>query len=123
MRQGQDYGRAWELAVDNRVDLNLLVDYCWPAFLDNAAEFVRQVPGDQDQADLLAALRPGSTAELSGLYGGLLSSIDQADPQVMVQLCETSQRHNLDPHPPVPFPSVNNCLVAHAALPGCLASY
>lgn len=82
--QGEEYGRAWELAVDNRVDLNLLVDYCWPAFLENAAEFVEQVPGDQDQADLLAALRPGSTAEASGLYGGLLLSVNHAHPQVMV---------------------------------------
>ncbi|KAK9859824.1 hypothetical protein WJX84_001803 [Apatococcus fuscideae] len=79
--QGHEYDRAWELAVDNRVDLNLLVDYCWPAFLDHTADFVGQVPGDQDQADLLAALRPGSTAEATGLYGGLLLSVHTVDPQ------------------------------------------
>ena len=28
---------AWELATTNRLDLNVLVDYCWPRFLDQAA--------------------------------------------------------------------------------------
>ena len=72
--QEKDYGSAWDLAIDNRVDLNVLVDYCWPAFLEDAPQFVQQVPGDQDQADLLASLRPGSTATGDGLYGGLLHS-------------------------------------------------
>ncbi|KAK9849951.1 hypothetical protein WJX84_009719 [Apatococcus fuscideae] len=79
--QGKEYGSAWELAVDNRVDLNLLVDFCWPAFLGNAAAFVQQVPGDQDQADLLAALRPGSTAAPGGLYGSLLSTAEPLEPK------------------------------------------
>ena len=80
--QGKEYGSAWELAVDNRVDLNPLVDFCWPAFLGNAAAFVQQVPGDQDQADLLAALRPGSTAAPGGLSGSLLSTAEPLEPKV-----------------------------------------
>jgi len=31
--QEGEYGEAWTLASAHRVDLNLLVDYNWPAFL------------------------------------------------------------------------------------------
>lgn len=38
-----EYSHAWELAAVNRLDLNILVDYRWPAFLQRAGEFVAQV--------------------------------------------------------------------------------
>ena len=38
-----DYARAWELATVNRLDLNVLVDYKWPLFLERAAQFAAQV--------------------------------------------------------------------------------
>ena len=40
---GGDYASAWALCAANRLDLNLLVDYHWPRFLQSAREFVRQV--------------------------------------------------------------------------------
>jgi hypothetical protein len=40
LRQGQ-YQEAWRLVTVHRVDLNLLVDLDWPAFLDHAPAFVQ----------------------------------------------------------------------------------
>lgn len=37
------YSKAWRLATANRVDVNILVDYRWPAFLSQAPAFVQQV--------------------------------------------------------------------------------
>ncbi len=56
----------------NRVDLNVMVDYAWPRFLDHAADFVRAVVDDQAVCDLLAALRPDSVAAPGGLYASAL---------------------------------------------------
>ena len=67
-----DYGLAWRLATENRLDLNVLVDHAWPVFLRRAPAFIAAVADDQALCDLLAALRPGSTAAPGGLYGGLL---------------------------------------------------
>ena len=53
------------------MDLNLLVDYGWPRFLQTAADFVRQVPDDQDLMDLLSAVRDDSVIAEGGLYAGL----------------------------------------------------
>ncbi len=39
-----DWALAWQMAVDHRVDLNLLVDLRWPTFLSQAAAFVGAVP-------------------------------------------------------------------------------
>lgn len=36
---------AWDLATVNRLDLNVLADYCWPRFLAQADAFVAQVQG------------------------------------------------------------------------------
>lgn len=36
-----DYAAAWRLAVGQRIDLNLLVDDRWPAFLEEAPAFVQ----------------------------------------------------------------------------------
>ncbi|GFR43050.1 hypothetical protein Agub_g4056, partial [Astrephomene gubernaculifera] len=46
--RGRQYGEAWRLAAIHRVDLNLLVDYRWPAFLSHAAEFVCAVARPAD---------------------------------------------------------------------------
>jgi elongator complex protein 1 len=35
------YQEAWQLATRNRIDLNLLVDYCWPRMVDQVAAFVQ----------------------------------------------------------------------------------
>jgi hypothetical protein len=40
------YREAWRLAVAQRVDLNLLVDDRWPAFLQEAPAFVEVIWGD-----------------------------------------------------------------------------
>ncbi|KAL4420046.1 hypothetical protein ABPG77_007485 [Micractinium sp. CCAP 211/92] len=67
-----EFAAAWELATTNRLDLNVLVDYRWPRFLDQAAAFVEQVSGDPDIADLLSALEEGSTTAAGGLYAAAL---------------------------------------------------
>ena len=41
--QEHEYAAAWEVGSVNRVDLNCLVDFQWPTFLDHADEFVQQV--------------------------------------------------------------------------------
>ena len=41
--QAHQYGEAFELTSNNRVDLNVIVDYAWPNFLHNAADFVKEV--------------------------------------------------------------------------------
>jgi elongator complex protein 1 len=54
------------------VDLNLMVDYCWPRFLSRAEQFVAAVPDASELCDLLLALRPGSVLDKDlGVYGGL----------------------------------------------------
>lgn len=63
--------QAWQMVTSHRVDLNLLVDYGWPQFLQQAREFVKQVPDDQDIVDLLLALREESTISEGGIYAGL----------------------------------------------------
>ena len=42
VQEGQ-YGEAFELTSNNRVDLNVIVDYAWPKFLTHAEDFVREV--------------------------------------------------------------------------------
>ena len=41
--QAHRYGEAFELTSNNRVDLNVIVDYAWPQFLSHAADFVQEV--------------------------------------------------------------------------------
>jgi len=41
--QAHEYGEAFELTSNNRVDLNVIVDYAWPQFLTHAGDFVREV--------------------------------------------------------------------------------
>ena len=53
--------RAWLCAVANRLDVNLVVDYAWPRFLERAGEFVEALGDDAALADLLCALKPEST--------------------------------------------------------------
>lgn len=71
-----EFGVAMAEAAAHRVDLNLLVDFRWPAFLQQAAEFVRQVaPGDV--CDMLAALRPDNCLAEGERYGGALPAAMQ----------------------------------------------
>ncbi|KAF5832885.1 IKI3 family-domain-containing protein [Dunaliella salina] len=69
--QARAYAAAWELATTNRVDLNLLVDWNWPAFLYDVPAFVAAVPAPSDLTDLLFALRPGNMCHEGGLYAGI----------------------------------------------------
>ncbi len=56
----------------NRVDLNVLVDYAWPRFLEHGRDFVAAVGDDQAVCDLLAALKEGSVTAPGGLYARAL---------------------------------------------------
>ncbi|KAK9834184.1 hypothetical protein WJX81_006434 [Elliptochloris bilobata] len=69
----------------NRLDLNVLVDHAWPAFLGAAREFVAALGDDQALCDLLAALRPGSVTAPGGLR-----SVPRAPPSA-----EDGMRHLL----------------------------
>lgn len=67
----RDFCGAVAEALAQRVDLNLLVDFCWPVFLEQSGEFVRQVaPGDV--CDVLAALRPDNCLAEGERYNGAL---------------------------------------------------
>ena len=66
--QARRYRTAWVLAAANRVDLNALVDFAWPAILSDADAFVAAAPGNSDLCDLLAALTPASVTASGGLY-------------------------------------------------------
>jgi elongator complex protein 1 len=54
-----DYRAAWGLAVAQRLDLNLLVDYRWPAFLGDAAAFVEVGPARGAGPGFGGRCRPG----------------------------------------------------------------
>ena len=70
--QENNYGEAWRLATLNRVDLNVLVDYAWPRFLEHGRYFVAAVGDDQAVCDLLAALKEGSVTAPGGRYARAL---------------------------------------------------
>eukprot|EP00873_Tetraselmis_striata_P004301 jgi/Tetstr1/424565/TSEL_015091.t1 len=69
--RGGNYGAAWRVARASRLDLNVLVDFRWPAFLQNADKFVQAVPTEADVCDLLVALRPASTVAPGGEYAAM----------------------------------------------------
>ena len=54
------------------MDLNVLVDYAWPRFLEHGREFVAAVGDDQAVCDLLAALKEGSVTASGGRYARAL---------------------------------------------------
>ena len=68
LAQAHDYREAWRLATVNRLDLNAIVDYRWPRFLQHASTFVAAVADDQPISDLLAALKVGNICAVGGLY-------------------------------------------------------
>ncbi|KAL3149903.1 hypothetical protein ABBQ38_013268 [Trebouxia sp. C0009 RCD-2024] len=70
--QRGEYGKAFELTSNNRVDLNVIVDYAWPTFLTHADDFVREVQYDQDIVDLLTSLKPGSVTGEGGMYAAAM---------------------------------------------------
>lgn len=70
-----NYSRAWDLTVTNRVDLNLLVDYAWPRFLDHAEQFVSAVQDPSDLCDLFFALQQSSVLQQGGMYASLSSTL------------------------------------------------
>ena len=68
---GGDYASAWALCAANRLDLNLLVDYHWPRFLQSAREFVRQVRvGGGGGAPACGGARGGTVAQHGGAPRG-----------------------------------------------------
>lgn len=76
MLQEDDYLQAWQLATVNRVDLNVIVDYAWPRFLQHSRKFVEAVGDDQAVCDLLSALRSDSVTAPGGLYASALPDPD-----------------------------------------------
>lgn len=65
------FARAWDLASNHRVDLNLLVDWGWPFFLHNATSFVEAVPAASDLNDLLFAMKNENVCAEGGLYANI----------------------------------------------------
>ena len=59
--------------MTNRVDLNALVDFAYPAILDDVEAFVAAAPGTTELCDLLAALSPHSVMRPGGLYADMQS--------------------------------------------------
>lgn len=54
-----------------QVDLNLLVDWEWPAFLRHAPAFVAAIPTASDLSDLLGVIRADSVCAAGGLYASI----------------------------------------------------
>ena len=67
-----DFALAWRLASVDRLDLNILADYKWPRFLDQAGAFVEALQSDVDVADFVAGLTPESVTGSGGLYAAVL---------------------------------------------------
>ncbi|DBA88250.1 hypothetical protein WJX77_011440 [Trebouxia sp. C0004] len=70
--QVHEYGEAFELTSNNRVDLNVIVDYAWPQFLTHAEDFVGEVEYDQDIVDLLTSLKKESVTNEGGMYAAAM---------------------------------------------------
>lgn len=51
----KNYLQAWEVATTNRVNLNILVDYKWPLFLQNTNEFVHSIQREEVVCSCLGA--------------------------------------------------------------------
>jgi len=71
LRAGR-YGDAYALAARQRVDLNLIVDYGWPNFLNAADAFVRDVDSADAVMELLEALDDGDVTAPGGIYEDLV---------------------------------------------------
>ena len=84
--QDNEFGEAWRLATTNRVDLNVLVDYAWPRFLQRCGDFISAVGDDQAICDLLAALKPGSVTAPGGLYASALPDPPAAEVSCALQM-------------------------------------
>lgn len=54
LNEGQ-YAEAWELAGTHRVDLNLIVDYAWPRFAQDAGKFVQVRMSTMPVADVVSS--------------------------------------------------------------------
>ncbi|KAI8469194.1 MAG: IKI3 family-domain-containing protein [Monoraphidium minutum] len=69
--RGGAFREAWRIAAEQRLDLNLLVDDRWPAFLSEAPTLVEAIADPSDLCDLLFALKPTSVLAPGGLYAGI----------------------------------------------------
>ena len=72
----RDWRRALALASTHRIDLNLIVDYAWPAFVERASDFVAAAGDDGAVCELLGALAPVSTLA----HGAAHAWLADADP-------------------------------------------
>ena len=73
------YGDAMEEAASHRVDLNVLVDFQWPRFLDHVGEFVAQVKADS-VCDLLSSLRPENCLSEGQIHASELAQLSEVAP-------------------------------------------
>jgi len=71
LRAGR-YADAFALAAKQRVDLNLIVDYGWPNFIDAAEAFVRDVDSADAVMELLEALGDDDVTASGGIYEELV---------------------------------------------------
>ena len=67
LRAGR-YADAYALAAKQRVDLNLIVDYGWPNFINAAEAFVRDVNSADAIMELLEALDDVDVTAKGGIY-------------------------------------------------------
>ena len=84
--QAHEYATAWEAAIVNRVDLNCLVDFQWPTFLDHAHEFVQQVAMCSFLAQHLCTLPVDDFPIMMG-HGAILDlSVSNCEVQTVTRL-------------------------------------
>lgn len=80
-----EYKKALDLAISNRVDVNILVDYDWPQFVEEANTVVQQIDNDHELSEVLLALTESSVAAEGGLYHNALHLVraasTKAEPQ------------------------------------------
>jgi len=64
----KNFRKAWQIATLHRVDLNVIVDFNWPQFLDETHEFVSAIQSSDDICDLMTALHQWSLFEPGSIY-------------------------------------------------------
>eukprot|EP00210_Caulerpa_lentillifera_P000488 g471.t1 len=64
------YSKAWKLATEHRVDLNVFVDYNLDQFLNKIPQFINAVYSPDELCDLMIALQKDSVFASGGIYYG-----------------------------------------------------
>jgi IKI3 family len=85
-----DFKAAFAEAAMMRVDLNFLVDFLGPAFLEHVNDFVDQIGDPGAICDLVSALKPGFCTAPGGKYAGVSATHGNSDQPRDRDACDAS---------------------------------